>query len=126
PAGARCPAKGGCGYARGAPAPARGPRPMYILATPIEIVSTFTARPVSLPLRLTFNMLVGHLLLVLCFAATQFFFFEAGGALAGFGVLTLVGGFAFTLFEILVAVLQAYVFALLTAAYIQLSVAADH
>lgn len=124
--GAGIQAKGGWGYLKGELFPAGVPKPMYILVTPIEIVSTFIARPVSLTLRLTFNLLVGHLLLVLCFAATHFFFFEAGGALAGFGVLTLVGGFAFTLFEILVAVLQAYVFALLTAAYIQLSVAQDH
>jgi F-type H+-transporting ATPase subunit a len=32
----------------------------------------------------------------------------------------------FTLFEVLVAVLQAYVFALLTAVYIQLAVAEEH
>ena len=42
------------------------------------------------------------------------------------GVGTLAFGFAFTLFEILVAVLQAYVFALLTAVYIQLAVAEEH
>ena len=71
-------------------------------------------------------MIVGHLLLVLCFAATQFFFTSGSVALFGIGGLTLLGGFAFTLFEILVAVLQAYVFALLTAAYIQLSVSHDH
>ena len=71
-------------------------------------------------------MLVGHLLLVLCFAATQYFVVELGGAWAAFGALTFIGGFAFTLFEILVAILQAYIFALLTAAYIQLSVSHDH
>ena len=43
-----------------------------------------------------------------------------------FGVGTLAFGFAFTLFEILVAVLQAYVFALLTAVYIQLALAEEH
>lgn len=118
-------AKGGLGYIKGELFPAGVPKPMYILVTPIEIISTFIARPVSLTLRLTFNMIVGHLLLVLCFAATHFFFFEAGGINALFGGLTLIGGFAFTLFEILVAILQAYVFALLTAAYIQLSIA-DH
>lgn len=124
--GAGVQAKGGLGYLKSELFPPGVPKPMYILVTPIEIVSTFIARPVSLTLRLTFNLLVGHLLLVLCFAATHFFFFEVGGLSAGFGILTLIGGFAFTLFEILVAVLQAYVFALLTAAYIQLSVAQDH
>ncbi|KFF60888.1 ATP synthase F0F1 subunit A, partial [Cryobacterium sp. MLB-32] len=43
-----------------------------------------------------------------------------------FGAGTLVFGFAFTLFEILIAILQAYIFALLTAVYIQLALAEEH
>ncbi|WP_349828986.1 F0F1 ATP synthase subunit A [Brevibacterium litoralis] len=120
-------AQGGGGYIKSQLFPAGVPKAMYVIVTPIEFISTFIGRPFSLTLRLTFNMIVGHLLLVLCFAATNFFFVEAGSAaLAGFGVLTFIGGFVFTLFEILVAVLQAYVFALLTASYIQLSVSHDH
>ncbi|MFY9713895.1 MAG: F0F1 ATP synthase subunit A [Microbacterium sp.] len=92
----------------------------------IELVSTFILRPVTLMLRLLMNMVVGHMLLVLCFAATQFFFFTAGGGWAALGVGTLAFGGAFTLFEVLVAVLQAYVFTVLTAVYIQLAVAEDH
>jgi F-type H+-transporting ATPase subunit a len=42
------------------------------------------------------------------------------------GALTLFGGFFMTIVELLVAVLQAYVFALLTTSYIQLSVAKEH
>ena len=48
----------------------------------------------------------------------------AGGSLLGVGSLAF--GLVFTLFEILVAVLQAYVFTLLTAVYIQLAVAEEH
>jgi len=102
------------------------PWPLYIIVTPIEFVSTFVLRPITLTLRLMMNMVVGHLLLVLFFAATQFFFFSAGGVYTLFGVGTLAFGFAFTLFEILVAVLQAYVFALLTTVYIQLALAEEH
>jgi F-type H+-transporting ATPase subunit a len=100
----------------------------YIIVTPIEFISTFVLRPVTLTLRLTFNMIVGHLLLVLFFAATSFFLYEWQGAglFRLFGIGTFAFGFAFTLFEILVAVLQAYVFALLTAVYIQLAVAEEH
>ena len=43
-----------------------------------------------------------------------------------FGLGTLAFGVAFSLFEILVAVLQAYVFTLLTAVYIQLALAEEH
>ena len=102
------------------------PWPLYIIVTPIEFFSTFVLRPITLTLRLMMNMVVGHLLLVLFFSATHFFFFSAGGLYTLFGAGTLAFGFAFTLFELLVAVLQAYVFALLTTVYIQLALAEEH
>lgn len=103
------------------------PPVLYIIVTPIELVSTFILRPITLTLRLTMNMLVGHLLLVLFFSATWFFFFKQGpNLLTLFGVGTFLFGFAFTLFELFVAALQAYIFTLLTAVYIQLSLAEEH
>ncbi len=102
------------------------PWPFYIIVTPIEFFSTFVLRPITLTLRLLMNMIVGHLLLVLFFSATSFFLFTAGSWWSLLGIGTLAFGFVFTLFEILVAVLQAYVFALLTAVYIQLAVAEEH
>jgi F-type H+-transporting ATPase subunit a len=102
------------------------PKALYIIVTPIEFVSTFVLRPITLTLRLLMNMVVGHLLLVLFFAATHFFFFSAGGWYGLFGIGTLAFGIVFTLFEILVAVLQAYVFTLLTAVYLQLALADEH
>jgi F-type H+-transporting ATPase subunit a len=102
------------------------PKPLYLIVTPIEFVSTFVIRPITLTLRLLMNMVVGHLLLVLFFAATQFFFFTADGGFKLFGAGTLVFGLAFTLFEVLIAILQAYIFALLTAVYIQLALAEEH
>ena len=72
------------------------------------------------------NMIAGHLLLVLCFSATQYFFFNSEGFFKVMGVGTFTFGFVFTLFEMLVAFLQAYVFTLLTTVYIQLSLADEH
>lgn len=106
--------------------PSGVPWPVYIIVTPIELISTFVIRPVTLTLRLLMNMVVGHLLLVLFFSATQFFFFQADGLFKLFGIGSLAFGFVFTLFEVLVAVLQAYVFTLLTAVYIQLALAEEH
>jgi F-type H+-transporting ATPase subunit a len=117
---------GGAKFFKNSLFPAGVPWPIYIILTPVELINIFIVRPLSLALRLTLNMMVGHLLLVLCFSATQFFFFTLGGPEALFGGLTLIGGIAFTLFELLVAVLQAYVFTLLTAAYIQLAAADEH
>ncbi|MEN9989050.1 MAG: hypothetical protein RL508_29 [Actinomycetota bacterium] len=118
--------KHGMGFFKASLFPAGVPAAFYILVTPIEFLSTFILRPVTLALRLTMNMIAGHLLLVLCFGATQFFLFQASGGFKAFGAGTFLFGFIFTLFEILVAFLQAYVFTLLTTVYIQLALADEH
>lgn len=98
---------------------------LYILLIPIEFISTFILRPVTLTLRLMANMLAGHLILVLFFSATNFLFWQflvpaqAGWSLVS--IPSLLFGFAFTLFELLVIFLQAYIFALLVAVYIELA-----
>ena len=118
--------KHGVKFFKIATVPAGVPGAFLPLVFIIEVLSTFILRPVTLALRLTMNMIAGHLLLVLCFSATQFFFFNSEGLFKFFGAGTFLFGFAFTLFEILVAFLQAYVFTLLTTVYIQLSLADDH
>ncbi len=101
--------------------------PVYLLPIIIivELISTFIARPVSLFLRLLLNMLVGHLMLVLFFGATHFFLLSLNW-MTPFAAGTLALGFGFTLFEVFVSLLQAYVFTVLTAVYIQLAVAEEH
>ncbi len=113
-------------FLRNALFPPGVPWPLYIIVTPIEFVSMFILRPVTLTLRLLMNMIVGHLLLVLFFSATAFFMVELGGFWIAASAVTLAFGTAFTFFEILVSVLQAYVFALLTTVYIQLALADEH
>lgn len=113
-------------FLRNALFPPGVPWPLYIIVTPIEIISTFIVRPITHTLRLLMNMIVGHLLLVLFFLATSFFFLQVPGLAKLFGVGTLAFGFAFTLLELLVIVLQAYVFTILTAVYLQLALADEH
>lgn len=79
------------------------------LVYPIEVVS-YLARPISLSVRLMANMFSGHLMLKI---------------FAGFVVMMGVGGFiplgfvAFlTGFEIVIAILQAYIFTILTCVYL--------
>ncbi len=97
---------------------------LHVIVVPIEIFSTFVLRPATLTIRLMANMLAGHMVLVLLFGATNFFFWQLDGwtALSG---LTLVAAVLFTMFELLVIFLQAYIFALLSAVYIELSLHAD-
>lgn len=114
-------AQGAGGFLKSSLFPTGVPKLLYVILTPIEFLSTFILRPLTLTIRLLANMLVGHLLLVLCFGATHYLFFEAAGAMKALGTVTFAAGFAFTLFEIFVAALQAFIFTLLTAVYIQLS-----
>jgi F-type H+-transporting ATPase subunit a len=92
------------------------PWPMYILITPIEIIS-FLARPITLAVRLFANMLAGHVMLKI-FGG----FVIALGGLAGIAkaaaIVPFVAAFAITGLEFLVAFLQAYVFAILTVIYL--------
>lgn len=114
------------GYLRNNLLPPGLPKPLYVLVTPIEALQVFVFRPATLALRLTANMIAGHLILVLCFGATHYFLFEAGGALKIASVAGLAAGFAFTLFEVLVALLQAYIFTLLSAVYLNMAVEEEH
>ncbi|MDR0482513.1 MAG: F0F1 ATP synthase subunit A [Cellulomonadaceae bacterium] len=99
---------------------------LYLIVTPIEALQVFVIRPASLAIRLTANMIAGHIMLVLCFSATEFFLLHAAGPLKGFSAVTLAGGVFVTLFELLVGFLQAYIFALLAAAYINMSLEEEH
>ncbi|WP_081706554.1 F0F1 ATP synthase subunit A [Nocardia sp. CNY236] len=100
---------------------------LHVLLIPIEFVSTFILRPFTLTVRLMANMLAGHVMLVLFFSATWYFLFDATAWMKVFSPFSLLAGLGFTLFELLVVFLQAYVFALLTAVYISLAQhAADH
>ncbi len=86
------------------------PALMVPLMVPIEILS-YLFRPISLSVRLFANMMAGHTML-LVFAGFIL-------SLGVFGVLPLAIDVALILFEVLVAVLQAYVFAILTCLYFQ-------
>lgn len=114
------------GYLKHSLFPPGVPWPIYILLTPVEALQVFILRPATLVIRLLANMMAGHLLLALCFAATSFLFFEASGAVKAFGAVTFVAGFAFFLLEVFVAALQAYVFSILTAVYLQMSISEEH
>ncbi|GAB2883636.1 F0F1 ATP synthase subunit A [Nocardioides pacificus] len=100
--------------------------PVLLLLVPLEFFSNILVRPVTLALRLFANMFAGHLLLIL---------FALGGEyllLHGEGLVKLAGPVAFLMFvlisflELLVQVLQAYVFVLLTSMYISGALADEH
>lgn len=90
---------------------------------PIEVIS-FISRPVSLSVRLFANMLAGHIALKI-FAGFVGLMLGAG-AWAILAPLPLALTVALTALEVLVAVLQAYVFAVLTCIYLNDAVEGGH
>ena len=123
--GAGIRAHGVGGYLKASLFPPGVPPFLYVLLTPVEFLTVFVIRPVTLAIRLMANMVAGHLMLVLCFAATDFFVREASG-MSVFAVPSFLGGIAITLFEVFVAALQAYIFVVLTAVYISSSISEEH
>ena len=103
------------------------PAPWYILPLliPIEFISTFLIRPFSLSVRLFANMFAGHMLL-LVFTLGGFAMINANGLLAPISVLSWLLTIAITFLEFLVIILQAYVFTVLTASYVQGALAEEH
>jgi F-type H+-transporting ATPase subunit a len=97
----------------------------YSLLMLIEFVSNIIVRPITLTVRLAANFLAGHFLLAIFFLGT-IFFIEDGPktwVLAGVSfpfAVVLVG------FEIFVAALQAFIFAILSASYIGQAMAEEH
>jgi F-type H+-transporting ATPase subunit a len=112
-------------YFKNALFPPGMPWPIYILLTPIELVSTFVVRPVTLAIRLLANMIAGHLILSVFFVATGYML-TSGNISILFGVGSLVFSVALIAFELFVAGLQAYVFTILSAVYIAGAMEPEH
>jgi F-type H+-transporting ATPase subunit a len=111
-------------YLKNSLVPPGVPKAILPLVMIIELVSTFLVRPFSLMVRLFANMLAGHLILVtfgaLCAAL---FAAKVTVVIMPFSFLLLV---AMTGFEILVSFLQAFIFTILTAVYIDSSMHPSH
>ena len=102
--------------------------PIYILLIPIEIMGLFV-RPFALTMRLAANMTGGHIA-ILAILSFVFLFAEMfGTALAGVAVGMAVSvplAVGISALEIIVVLVQAYVFTLLTAVFIGMAIHVHH
>jgi F-type H+-transporting ATPase subunit a len=112
-------------YFRNALFPPGMPWPIYVLLTPIEFISTFVVRPVTLAIRLLANMIAGHLILSVFFVASGYMLTSMNISMV-FGVGALIFSVALIAFELFVAGLQAYVFTILSAVYIAGALEPEH
>ncbi len=94
----------------------------------IEFFSILILRPLTLAVRLFANLVAGHLMLTLLLVSGWVFISSVGdiGARAGIGVAWYVMGLGIFIFEIVVIMLQAYIFTLLSAVYVQTSLYPEH
>jgi F-type H+-transporting ATPase subunit a len=116
--------QGFIGYFKGIMFPPGVPKVLYLIMTPIDTVSTIIVRPLTLAVRLFANMLAGHLLLVtFAIITAEVLAPKLTAVIAPFSFALLV---ALTGFEVLVAVLQAFIYTILTAVYIGLSMHPEH
>jgi F-type H+-transporting ATPase subunit a len=100
---------------------------MLPLLIPLEFFSNILVRPVTLALRLFANMFAGHLLLILFATGGLYLITDYGGAIGAVsGIAAWVLAIAISFLEMLVQFLQAYVFVLLNAMYIQGALAEEH
>ncbi|HEU4554883.1 MAG TPA: F0F1 ATP synthase subunit A [Chitinophaga sp.] len=96
----------------------------FILA-PVELISVFT-KPISLMIRLFANMLAGHIIVLSIISLV--FIFGSLSKFAGYGFLpiTIIFNIVMMLLEILVAFIQAFIFANLTAVFIGQAMEGGH
>ena len=101
------------------------PKPVYVILSPIELMTILFTRPLTLALRLFANMFAGHLLLLVFILGGEYML-HSGGFAAILSPFAFGFGVVLTFFELLVQVLQAYIFTLLSALYIAGALSEEH
>jgi F-type H+-transporting ATPase subunit a len=103
------------------------PKPVYLLLSPIELFLKFFMDPITLAIRVFAAMFAGHLILLVFTVGGEYLLLEAGSwALKPVGIFSFVVAIAMTFLEAFIQVLQAYIFALISAGYIGTAVASEH
>lgn len=118
----------GLGYFIGIVWPKSVPVFLRPLVGLIEFFSILFLRPLTLAVRLFANMVAGHLMLTLLLVSGWVFISSIGdiGARSAIGLAWFVMGLGIYLFEVVVILLQAYIFTLLSAVYVQTSLYPEH
>ena len=119
-------AKGLGGFFKEMTMPPGVPKAFYVILVPLEFLSNLIIRPMTHSLRLFATMFAGHLALMIASYMLGFLIVEGG--VIGWLTAPFAAVFGLFLFflEVMIQVIQAYVFTLLFAVYIQGAVAEAH
>jgi len=100
--------------------PPNVPKVLYLILIPLEFLSNMIIRPVTHALRVFATMFAGHMAIMVAAAFMAYLATEVGGALGiGGSIFGLVLGLFIYFLEVLIQILQAYIFTLLFAVYVQ-------
>ncbi len=114
------------GYLKHATVPPGAPFAIYFLLTPIEFLQKFVLNPITLAIRVFAAMFAGHLILLVFSLGGEYLLLHAAGPLKPVSLVSWAFAIAMTFLEAFIQVLQAYIFALLSANYIGMALAEDH
>ncbi|CAL8898528.1 ATP synthase subunit a [Kocuria varians] len=100
--------------------PPNVPKILYVILIPLEFLSNLIIRPVTHALRVFATMFAGHMAIMVAAALTAFLATQVGGVLGiGGSIFGIILGLFIYFLEVLIQVLQAYIFTLLFAVYVQ-------
>ena len=118
--------KGLGGFFKDLTMPSGVPVWVYPILIPIELLSNMVIRPVTHSLRLFATMFGGHMAMMVAASLAQYMIDSMGGV--GYAAAIAPGALGMFLYflELMIQVIQAYVFALLLAVYMQGSVSEGH
>ncbi|MEU0533143.1 F0F1 ATP synthase subunit A [Amycolatopsis tolypomycina] len=118
---------GFAGYFKKELAPPGVPKPVLPLFALIEFAEKFLLNPLTLAIRVFAAMFAGHLILAVFTLGGTFLLTETSGwALKPVSLVAWLFAIAMTFLEAFIQVLQAYIFALLSAGYIGAALASEH
>lgn len=103
--------------------------PLYlaVIIAPVEFLSNFVTRPLTLAVRLFANMFAGHLSLLVFIVGGGFLLTYQNNLLYNLsGAVALVASLVLACLELFIGYLQAYIFTVLTAQYIATAGSSDH
>ena len=101
------------------------PKAIYIILAPVEFLTYFAVRPLTLAMRLFGNMFASHLLLLL-FTLGGEYMLKSALFVKFFAILSFGLAIGLSFFEMGIQFLQAYIFTLLAATYIAGSLVDEH
>ena len=103
------------------------PKGIYVILTPVELMSRFIFRPLTLAVRLFANMMAGHVMLTIFFLASGYFLYRADSwFLHIMSPAPILLSIVLTGFELVIGLIQAFIITILTAVYIDESLHPAH